>query len=110
MLPFGLEESGFQVEFGQMFTEFGRINPQHPHAWDWLDQPVVHHAPLRRAMACAASARGSAGCCRVPWFSELHAGVQNAQGETMQSFLSSDEAFEEKPSAGARSRATARTA
>jgi hypothetical protein len=28
MLPFALEERGFEVEFGQMFTEFGRLNPQ----------------------------------------------------------------------------------
>jgi hypothetical protein len=99
MLPFGLEESGFQVEFGQMFTEFGRINPQHPHAWDWQDQPVV----LSRFFG-PDGMRGIGTrvgwLLPVPWFSELHAGVQNAQGETMQSFLSSDEAFEEQPIGG----------
>ena len=26
---------------GQFLTEFGRINPTHPHAWAWLDQPVI---------------------------------------------------------------------
>src|SRR4030095_9536138 len=35
-LPWGLQAKG-----GQYLTEFGLINPTHPHAWDWLDQPVV---------------------------------------------------------------------
>ena len=99
MLPFGLEEHGLQVELGQMFTEFGRINPQHPHAWDWQDQPIV----LSRFFG-PDGMRGVGTrigwLLPVPWFSELHGGVQNAQGETMQSFLSSDEAFEENPIGG----------
>jgi hypothetical protein len=99
MLPFGLEESGFQIEFGQSFTEFGRINPQHPHAWDWQDQPVI----LSRLFG-PDGMRGVGTrlgwLLPVGWFSELHAGVQNAQGETMRSFLSSDEAFEETPIGG----------
>src|SRR5688500_14573722 len=40
-LPFDLEDAGFQIEAGQFFTEFGRMNPIHPHAWDWQDQPVI---------------------------------------------------------------------
>jgi hypothetical protein len=99
MLPFGLEEQGLQVEFGQMFTEFGRINPTHPHAWDWQDQPVI----LSRFFG-PDGMRGVGTrvgwLLPAPWFSELHAGVQNAQGETMQSFRSSDEAFEESPVGG----------
>jgi len=99
MLPFGLEEQGLQVEFGQMFTEFGRINPTHPHAWDWQDQPVL----LSRLFG-PDGMRGVGTrvgwLLPTPWFSELHAGVQNAQGETMVSFLSSDEAFEEDPIGG----------
>jgi hypothetical protein len=99
MLPYGLEERGFQVEFGQMFTEFGRINPQHPHAWDWQDQPVI----LSRLFG-PDGMRGIGTrigwLLPAPWFSELHAGVQNAQGETMRSFQSSDETFEETPIGG----------
>jgi hypothetical protein len=99
MLPFGIEEQGIEVEFGQMFTEFGRINPKHPHAWDWQDQPVI----LSRFFG-ADGMRGIGTrvgwLLPAPWFSELHAGVQNAQGETMASFLSSDEGFEERPVGG----------
>src|SRR5688572_30808974 len=34
--------AGLQLELGTFFTEFGRLNPRHPHAWDWLDQPVIN--------------------------------------------------------------------
>ncbi|HEU5217828.1 MAG TPA: hypothetical protein VFU23_04170, partial [Gemmatimonadales bacterium] len=30
-----------QLKGGQFFTEFGRQNPQHPHAWSFVDQPLV---------------------------------------------------------------------
>lgn len=36
-LPYGL-----QLKAGHFFTEFGQINPQHPHQWHWLDQPVIN--------------------------------------------------------------------
>jgi len=36
----------------------------------------------------------------LPWFSELHFGMQNAQGETMVSFLANDEVFEARPIGG----------
>ena len=35
-LPFGL-----QAKMGFFLTEFGIMNPTHPHAWDWIDQPVI---------------------------------------------------------------------
>jgi hypothetical protein len=31
-----------QVKAGQFFTEFGRNNPQHPHQWLWIDQPIIN--------------------------------------------------------------------
>jgi hypothetical protein len=36
-LPWGLQAKG-----GQFFAPFGRINPQHPHVWDFADAPLVH--------------------------------------------------------------------
>ena len=33
---------GLQLKAGQFLTEFGRINPTHPHAWAWLDQPIIN--------------------------------------------------------------------
>jgi hypothetical protein len=77
---------GLQLEFGQFLTEFGRLNPLHPHAWHWQDQPVI----LSRLF-------GGDGIRQVgfrlgwltelPWYSELHFGAQNADGPNMVSFL-----------------------
>src|SRR5205085_3886726 len=36
-LPFNL-----QLKAGQFFAAFGRINPVHPHAWEFADAPIVH--------------------------------------------------------------------
>ena len=36
-LPFSLQLKG-----GQFFAAFGRINPTHPHTWDFADAPLVH--------------------------------------------------------------------
>jgi len=98
-LPFGLDEAGFQIEAGTFFTEFGRINPKHPHAWDWQDQPFV----LSRFFG-GDGLRGPGArlgwLLPLPWFAELHLGVQNAKGETMVSFLANDEVFEERPVGG----------
>jgi hypothetical protein len=35
-LPWNLQLKG-----GTYFSELGRLNPQHPHAWDFVDQPLV---------------------------------------------------------------------
>ncbi len=32
---------GLQLKAGQFLTEFGRLNPTHPHAWDFVDQPLA---------------------------------------------------------------------
>lgn len=33
--------TSLQLRAGQLLTRFGRINPSHPHAWDFADQPLV---------------------------------------------------------------------
>lgn len=35
-LPYNL-----QIKAGQFVTDFGRQNPQHPHAWAFVDQPLI---------------------------------------------------------------------
>jgi hypothetical protein len=98
-LPFGLHERGAQLELGHFFTEFGRINPQHPHQWDWMDQPVVNTRFFGEDGMRAPGVR-LGWLLPLPWFSEVHLGAQNANGETMLSFLASDESFEERPIGG----------
>ena len=40
-LPFNLQLRG-----GQFFTRFGRLNPMHPHAWKFADQPIISNRIL----------------------------------------------------------------
>ncbi len=93
-LPYGL-----QLEVGQMFTEFGRINPNHPHSWDFIDQPFVLSRMFGPDGIRAPGARVS-WLTPLPWFAEVHFGVQNANGEAMASFLANDEFFEERAIGG----------
>jgi len=93
-LPYGLQLKG-----GHFFTEFGRINPQHPHQWDWQDQPVINTRLFGPDGMRAPGFRLS-WLTPLPWFSELYFGMQNANGETMTSFLSEAEAFAERPIGG----------
>lgn len=80
-LPWGL-----QVKGGQYFTEFGRLNPQHPHTWAFADQPVV----LTRFFGGdGLRSQGARVSWLMPtdWYSELYLGIQNPKGETVTSFL-----------------------
>lgn len=86
-LPHGLE-----AEFGYMFTEYGLINPLHPHAWDWIDQPVIL-SRLFGPDGLRSPGMRLAWLTPLPWFSEVHLGVQNAnEGERTFSFVSPDAA------------------
>ncbi|MFQ5515378.1 MAG: hypothetical protein ACE5FG_13220 [Myxococcota bacterium] len=91
--------AGLQLEFGQFFTEFGRMNPVHPHAWSWIDQPVVLSRFFGRDGLRQVGAR-LGWLLPLPFFSELHLGVQQADGETMVSFLATREVFEERAIGG----------
>ena len=31
-----------ELKGGMFYADIGRVNRQHSHSWDWLDQPVVH--------------------------------------------------------------------
>ena len=80
-LPYDL-----QLEVGHFLTEFGQINAQHPHFWDWIDQPVVNSRMFGGDGMRQAGFRAS-WLPPTPWFSEFHFGMQNADGVTMASFL-----------------------
>lgn len=84
-----------QVKAGTFFTEFGRINPTHPHTWNFADQPLVNgrffgQDGLRNPGA------------RVSWlaptdnYTELFFTVQDSQGETATSFRNNDGLFGRK--------------
>ncbi|MCH8328247.1 MAG: hypothetical protein IID15_06975 [Candidatus Marinimicrobia bacterium] len=77
---------GLQLRAGTYFTEFGRLNPQHPHSWSYVDQPLVNGYLLGGDGMRGPGARLS-WLTPLPWYSEVTAGLQNAVGETMVSFL-----------------------
>lgn len=81
-LPFGL-----QAEAGYFFTEFGLLNPTHPHAWDWIDQPLVIGRMFGGEGLRSPGVR-LGWLLPTPFFSELHVGLQNAdEGELTASFM-----------------------
>ncbi|MCC7397405.1 MAG: hypothetical protein IT455_10120 [Planctomycetes bacterium] len=88
-LPYGL-----QAKAGMFLTEFGRLNPTHPHAWDWQDQPLA----LTRVFGGDGMRAPGA---RLSWllptdsYNEALLSVQNANGEQMVSFLANEEVYAE---------------
>lgn len=74
-----------QIKGGQFFAEFGRQNPQHPHSWSFVDQPLV----LNR-MFGPDGFRGQGA--RISWlvptsfYTEAMVTVLNSGGETQFSF------------------------
>ncbi len=76
-----------QVKAGQYFTEFGRLNPQHPHTWAFVDQPLVNGRFFGADGLRNPGARIS-WLAPTPFYTELALGVQNSHGETAASFRS----------------------
>lgn len=76
-----------QIKAGQYFTEFGRLNPSHPHSWDFVDQPLVNNRFLGPDGIRNPGARLS-WLTPTPFYSEFFLGMQNSQGETATSFRS----------------------
>jgi hypothetical protein len=76
---------GLQIEAGQFLTEFGRLNPTHPHSWYWQDQPVIN-TRLFGSEGMRSPGLRLGWLMPTSWFSELHAGVQNAENEALASF------------------------
>jgi len=78
---------GFQLKVGQFFTEFGRLNPSHPHAWDFVDQPLVNGRFFGGDGLRSVGAR-IAWLLPTNFYSEAYLTLQNSQGETLSSFRS----------------------
>jgi hypothetical protein len=76
-----------QARAGQFLTRFGRLNPTHPHSWDFVDQPF--------ALSRVFGAEGSRGLgaelswlTPLPWYVEWMASTTTANGaQTARSFL-----------------------
>ena len=81
---------GLQVKAGQYFAAFGRNNPQHPHAWDFADAPLVNGRLLGSDGLRGAGAQ-IAWVLPTPWYAQLMLGVQNGEGGTAASFRNTGE-------------------
>jgi hypothetical protein len=79
-LPWGL-----QLKAGQFFSAFGRINPSHPHTWDFADDPLVHGLFLGSDGLRGVGAQIS-WTLPVSWYSQFILGMQNGRGNTGFSF------------------------
>lgn len=79
-----------QVKGGQYLTEFGRINQQHPHAWDFVDQPLIIGRMFGPEGLRNPGARLS-WLLPLPFYSELLGSVQNSHGGTAFAFRNAEE-------------------
>ena len=79
-LPWGLQLKG-----GQFFADFGRINPTHPHTWDFADDSLVHGLFLGPDGLRGVGAQIS-WTAPTSWYSQFIFGMQNGRGSTGFSF------------------------
>jgi hypothetical protein len=79
-LPYNL-----QLKAGQFFADFGRLNPTHPHTWEFVDTPLVNGLFLGPDGLRGVGAQGS-WTLPLPWYSQLVFASQNGRGETGFSF------------------------
>lgn len=77
--------ANLQLKAGQYFAAFGRQNAQHPHAWSFVDQPLV----LNRAFG-PDGLRGIGGqlswLAPTPFYTEVFLSVYDGEGGTAFSF------------------------
>ena len=77
------------LKAGQWFTDFGRLNPRHPHQWDFVDQPLV----LNRLFGPDGLRNPGvqvAWLAPTPFFLEASLNLLNGKGETAWSFRNSE--------------------
>ncbi len=79
-LPYGL-----QAKAGQFFTQFGRINPTHPHTWDFVDAPLVQGLLLGPDGLRGVGTQ-LAWVLPTPFYAQALLALQNGQGGTGYSF------------------------
>jgi len=78
-----------QLKVGQFFSEFGRQNAQHPHAWAFADQPLVLNRMFGADGLRSQGARIS-WLLPTPFYTEAMVSVMNSAGATTFSFRSDE--------------------
>lgn len=77
--------SNLQLRAGQFFTQFGRLNPTHPHTWDFSDQPLVN-GRMFGGDGLRNPGMQFSYLLPLPFYMEAMTTVQDSQGETAFSF------------------------
>jgi len=83
--------ANLQLKGGQFFAEFGRQNTQHPHAWAFVDQPLVFGRLLGPEGLRGQGARLS-WLLPTSFYAEAMLGVLNSVGGTTYSFRGEESA------------------
>ena len=81
-----------QLKAGQFFAAFGRQNQQHPHAWAFVDQPLIMNRVLGGEGLRNLGAQLS-WLAPTPWFTEATLGVFNGAGGTTFSFRDAENTY-----------------
>jgi hypothetical protein len=81
--------ANLQLKVGQFFLEFGRQNNQHPHAWSFVDQPLVMNRMFGPDGLRSQGLRLS-WLLPTSFYTEAMLAVVNATGGTASSFRSLD--------------------
>ena len=79
-----------ELKGGVFYADFGRVNRQHAHAWDWLDQPVIHGRLFGIDGLRGLGLRG-AWLAPTERYNMFFFGMHNAHGATLHSFLQAGE-------------------
>jgi hypothetical protein len=77
--------ANLQLKAGQFFAGFGRQNSQHPHAWAFVDQPLILNRLFGPDGLRNVGAQLS-WLMPTPFYTEVFLGVLNGQGSTAFSF------------------------
>lgn len=78
-----------QLKAGQFFTEFGRQNPQHPHSWAFVDQPLALNRMFGPDGLRSQGIRVS-WLAPTPFYTETMLSVVNSTNATAFSFRSDE--------------------
>ena len=68
-----------QLRAGQFFSRFGRINSQHPHVWDFSDQPFMN-GRLFSGEGMRGTGVELSWLTPLPWYAEIVASSTNPGG------------------------------
>src|SRR6266446_5556998 len=77
--------ANLQLKAGQFFANFGRQNPQHPHQWAFVDEPLILNRAFGPEGLRSIGAQLS-WLAPTPFYTEAFLGVFDGQGGTAFSF------------------------